>query len=237
MLGFIEVADVIYLLYFLLWKYIKFKRRKDKMIEPIFNTNNMSSYYVPIPQQIIYHHELDEPLKLGHCIEICGTPHSSWIRYEGITIKLFQTVFLTNLDFRYAVDFKCTNVSGADIALHFNPRHDMRVIVRNSREGGLWKTEETIIPSGFHFPRDKRFSLIFFFAPKCFMIAINDTHFCTFPYRIPLQKIRFIEVNGETDVHSFDYREMQQYPKPSEAMVQMNVPTMDNFQENSHLVQ
>lgn len=150
---------------------------------------------------------------------------------------MLKTVFLTNLDFRYAVDFKCTNVSGGDIALHFNPRHDMRVIVRNSREGGFWKIEETIIPSGFHFPRDKRYSLIFFFAPKCFMIAINDAHFCTFHYRIPLQKIRFIEINGETNVQSVNYREVHHYPKPSEQMCHMKIPTMDDFQENKLLVQ
>lgn len=92
MLGFFEATDLIYLLYFFARKYIKFKRRKDRMIEPECNTNNISSYYVQIPQQIIYNHELDHPLQVGHCIEIYGTPHSAWRRYERI-LKCLKPYF------------------------------------------------------------------------------------------------------------------------------------------------
>ena len=50
---------------------------------------------------------------------------------------------------------KCDDDDAGDIALHFNPRFEQRVVVRNSRVGGAWQTEEREQTDNL-FPFEKR---------------------------------------------------------------------------------
>lgn len=34
-----------------------------------------------------------------------------------------------------------------------------------------------------------------------YKIAINGVHFCTFPHRIPLHRVRFVDVSGQGAIH------------------------------------
>lgn len=65
--------------------------------------------------------------------------------------------------FRFAVNLKCDDDDAGDIALHFNPRFEQRVVVRNSRVGGAWQAEE----------REQRDNLFPFEGKDAFEIAIN----------------------------------------------------------------
>ena len=65
--------------------------------------------------------------------------------------------------FRFEVNLKCDDDDAGDIALHFNPRFEQRVVVRNSRVGGVWQTEE----------REQTDNLFPFEKKDAFEMAIN----------------------------------------------------------------
>lgn len=139
--------------------------------------------------------------------------------------------------FRFSVNFQCDRTPDADIALHFNPRLDMKYIVRNSRQNGTWDKEETVSPYQFCFPQNKRFKLLFFIAPKEFMVSINEHHFCTFTYRIPLHKIRFLSINGDVTIEQVVFEEMTRYPVvKSISSTACEIPFEDVFRDEQLLV-
>ena len=70
--------------------------------------------------------------------------------------------FHGNIHFRFAINLACDDSENCDIALHFNPRFEERVVVRNNRVGGAWQNEER--EQGDEFPFEKK---------DAFEIAIN----------------------------------------------------------------
>lgn len=75
---------------------------------------------------------------------------------------LFRCQSLVRVHFRFAVNLKCGDDDGANIAFHFNPRFGERVVVLNSRVGGAWQKEER--KQGDKFPFEKK---------DAFQIAMN----------------------------------------------------------------
>ena len=71
-----------------------------------------------------------------------------------------------------------------NIALHFNPRYNLNVLVLNTLLNGTWQDE--IRPQGFPFPPNgvsTRFSVRITAQPSSFTISVNGIQFAVYPYR------------------------------------------------------
>ncbi|XP_030074224.1 galectin-4 [Microcaecilia unicolor] len=101
----------------------------------------------------------------------------------------------------FRVNFACGQHDGADIAFHFNPRfegHDK--VVFNSFEGGSWRSEER--KKDMPFRKGKHFELIFIINSNCFQVNVNGSLFYEFNYRIPLERVDCLKVDGELTIQS-----------------------------------
>ncbi|XP_070517826.1 galectin-4 isoform X2 [Cardiocondyla obscurior] len=128
-------------------------------------------------------------------------------------------IFLTSTKRRYlwfSVNLTCK--AAGNIALHFNPRLDRGYVVRNTKVRGYWEEEETCSPagpSGCVFRRNTYVHLLIFCANNAFQIAVNGEHFCTFYYRLPLEEITNLEINGTIEDARARQLNLFIYPDPS----------------------
>jgi len=92
-------------------------------------------------------------------------------------------------------------VSGADIALHVNPRFDEGETVLNTRIGGSWGTEhrETeTINKGFDY------QIVIACHDEYYTVSVNGRYLANFPHRIPLQAVGVVWIDGRVQVHKVD---------------------------------
>ncbi|KAM4828870.1 galectin-8 isoform 2-T2 [Thomomys bottae] len=96
-----------------------------------------------------------------------------------------------------------------DIALHLNPRLNMKAFVRNSFLQGAWGEEERNITC-FPFSPGMYFEMIVYCDAKEFKVAVNGVHSVEFRHRLQdLGSVDMLEVDG--DVHLL---EAQHNPGP-----------------------
>ena len=63
-----------------------------------------------------------------------------------------------------------------NIAFHFNPRFDEQVVVRNTKKGGVWGSEERQQPY-FPFRHGQEFKMVIFSDPEKFQVIKHRTVF------------------------------------------------------------
>lgn len=98
---------------------------------------------------------------------------------------------------RFTIDFQCGPIWGQDdSAFHISVRPQQGAVVRNTLENKNWGPEERyggcpIVPghpyeieivAGFH-----RFN-----------VRVNGSHFCEYNHRIPMHRISYILISGDT---------------------------------------
>lgn len=127
-----------------------------------------------------YVEKIPDGLHMGDWIIVKGTPKKSRGRFE--------------------VNLKCDDDDAGDIALHFNPRFEQRVVVRNSRVGGAWQTEEREQTDNL-FPFEKRdaFEMAINVKEDKFAIFVNAERFTEFNHRMPVESITHISLKGIAD--------------------------------------
>lgn len=114
---------------------------------------------------------------------------------------------------RFSVNLLCKAAS--NLALHFNARLDRGYVVRNTKFKGCWEEEETCSPAGHTaFRRNSYVHILIFCTINSFQIAINGEHFCAFSYRMPLEDITSLEINGSLEDIRFRQLELFVYPDP-----------------------
>ncbi|XP_042524098.1 galectin-7 [Dipodomys spectabilis] len=96
---------------------------------------------------------------------------------------------------RFHVNLLCSEDQGADAALHFNPRLDTSEVVFNSMEQGKWGTEER--GAGVPFQRGQPFEVLLITAEDGFKAVVGDTPYHNFRHRMPLTRVRAVEVSGD----------------------------------------
>ncbi|XP_033734568.1 galectin-4-like [Pecten maximus] len=84
-------------------------------------------------------------------------------------------------DDRIVINFQSED--GNNKALHFNPRPEQGVVVRNSFRDGSWEDEERDQPS-FPFSTGVDFCITFVVTDNCFKILVNGDKFCNFNHRL-----------------------------------------------------
>ncbi|XP_067010231.2 galectin-8 isoform X3 [Anabrus simplex] len=120
---------------------------------------------------------------------------------------------------RMSVNLACGSGPTADLAFHLNPRFEQNLVVRNYRIDNRWGKEETSSPKRFPFKRGQQFQLQIFVSEEEFLVAFNGEHFCAFTYRLPLEQIRIIQVNGDIDVNELEYKSAEVYPLPCDRVI------------------
>uniref|UniRef100_H0XIS7 Galectin n=1 Tax=Otolemur garnettii TaxID=30611 RepID=H0XIS7_OTOGA len=101
---------------------------------------------------------------------------------------------------RFHVDLLCCEGQGADIALHFNPRLDQCTVVFNSLEQGAWGQEER--GQGIPFQRGQPFEVLLIATEDGFKAVIGDAQYHHFRHRLPLARVRLVEVGGDVKLES-----------------------------------
>ncbi|XP_066603032.1 galectin-8-like isoform X2 [Prorops nasuta] len=132
------------------------------------------------------------------------------------TSTVIVTGYIPANAIRFAINLTCKgNLSNT--ALHFNPRIDRGYVVRNSKVRGHWEEEETCSPagpSGCIFRRNTYIHVTIFCTANAFQIAVNGEHFCAFSYRLPLEDITGLEVNGDIEDVKSRQLTLFVYPDP-----------------------
>ncbi|XP_023223799.1 galectin-4-like isoform X1 [Centruroides sculpturatus] len=115
---------------------------------------------------------------------------------------------------RFHIDFSRGNTRhDCDIALHFNPRFEQRVVVRNSYENGRWQNEE-IEPYSLPFTVGKDFVILFLVEQNHFKIAVNGRHYTEFKHRLPYQTIDKLNIEGSVKISRIEYTFESYRPPP-----------------------
>ncbi|XP_073913939.1 galectin-7-like [Castor canadensis] len=96
---------------------------------------------------------------------------------------------------RFHVNLLCSEDQGADAALHVNPRLDTSEVVFNSKEQGGWGREER--GAGMPFQRGQPFEVLLIATDDGFKVVVGDSHYHHFRHRVPLARVRVLEVGGD----------------------------------------
>ncbi|XP_062407774.1 galectin-9-like [Sardina pilchardus] len=87
------------------------------------------------------------------------------------------------------------------IALHYNPRFDENVVVRNSQVHQKWGSEERA--GGMPFRRGQQFTLTIVCSPQSYNVMVNGNQVHSFRHRhSTLQEINTLEVDGDLTLNS-----------------------------------
>ncbi|XP_013880598.1 galectin-4 [Austrofundulus limnaeus] len=104
---------------------------------------------------------------------------------------------------RFHVNLLCGDSESSDVALHFNPRFDGRdKVVFNSRLDGDWGSEEKI--RKMPFSKGKSFEMAIMVNSLGYQIKVNGKDFFTFAHRVPVKRVRSIQVAGDVCIQTIN---------------------------------
>nr|CAB3263421.1 galectin-9 [Phallusia mammillata] len=99
-------------------------------------------------------------------------------KFSGKTLRVVATPMAN----RTAINFKA-NDSDTNIAFHFNPRYDEKVIVRNNMVNGTWQTEERTMTVPFSWSLNQEYTYDIYVAEAYFSCVWNGVEVCRFVHR------------------------------------------------------
>ncbi|XP_011807786.1 PREDICTED: galectin-7 [Colobus angolensis palliatus] len=132
---------------------------------------------------------------------MANVPHKSSLP-EGIrpgTVLRIRGLVPPNAS-RFHLNLLCGEEEGSDAALHFNPRLDTSEVVFNSKEQGSWGREER--GPGVPFQRGQPFEVLIIASDDGFKAVVGDAQYHHFRHRLPLARVRLVEVGGDVQLDS-----------------------------------
>ncbi|XP_075690581.1 galectin-4-like [Rhinoderma darwinii] len=100
---------------------------------------------------------------------------------------------------RFGINFATGQEETSDIAFHFNARYDGRDrVVFNSKQSEVWGDEE--MKREMPFKSGKVFFIMFEVTRNNYQVFANGAPFYEFGHRIPLERVNWLQVNGDIAV-------------------------------------
>uniref|UniRef100_A0A672MEJ5 Galectin n=1 Tax=Sinocyclocheilus grahami TaxID=75366 RepID=A0A672MEJ5_SINGR len=128
---------------------------------------------------------------------------------------------------RFHVNLQCGSHSGADIALHFNPRYESSgYVVHNTFQSRCWGSEERKYESPF--PQGQTFTLQILVEQGKYKISTNGRHFMDYRHRIPYTQVDTISVEGMVELNSIAFQNPAPYFPPQPAFPTIPYKTVIN---------
>ncbi|KAM4701819.1 galectin-9-like [Discoglossus pictus] len=103
---------------------------------------------------------------------------------------------------RFNVNFQCGPSPNDDVAFHFNPRFNDRVVVWNTREHNNWGKEEN--KHEMPFQRGQPFEIRILVKSHSYMVSVSRNHFHEYHHRIPLHRVNTLSIAGSISLTSVD---------------------------------
>ncbi|XP_076002091.1 galectin-4-like isoform X4 [Genypterus blacodes] len=104
---------------------------------------------------------------------------------------------------RFYINLLCGESETSDIGLHFNPRFDgWDKVVFNSCQDGNWGSEEKI--RDMPFSKGKAFEMVILATAEGYQIKVNGRDFHTFPHRLPVERVRAMEISGDVSIQTIN---------------------------------
>ncbi|XP_030633134.1 galectin-9-like [Chanos chanos] len=115
---------------------------------------------------------------------------------------------------RFHVNLQCGSRSGADVALHFNPRYDSSspYVVTNTYQGSKWGSEERTYQAPI--PAGSPFTLMILAELNSYKISLNGAHLMEYRHRLPFTMVDTIFVDGMVEVNSIAFQNPPAYFPP-----------------------
>ncbi|CAM5172643.1 unnamed protein product [Eretmochelys imbricata] len=121
-------------------------------------------------------------------------PHT-WVKIQGLVPE-------TSTGFR--VKFIYGQYEGANVALLFNPRFEGSPhIIFNSLVERKWGQEER--KENIPLRKGKSFTLRFTTTTKAYEVTLNEHHRYEFRHRLPPDRVRFLEVDGDVKLEAVSW--------------------------------
>jgi len=112
-------------------------------------------------------------------------------------------LFVTGIPDRDAKKFEINLYAGHDIALHYNPRLSDKMVVRNSKQGSSWGTEER--EGSFPFAKEKQFDIVIVSEGDALQVYVNGEHQSSFKNRIPPHQIDGLGIEGDVQLQAIAF--------------------------------
>lgn len=110
-----------------------------------------------------------------------------------------------------------------DIAIHVSPRFAEGVIARNHIESMSWGEDESAGPMWIH--PGQEFEMLILCDYHCYKIAINGQHFAEFRHRLPFVKVTHLVIDGDVEIRSIVYEQVQVAQSSSPSNASADVPS------------
>ncbi|XP_031639955.1 galectin-7-like [Contarinia nasturtii] len=95
-----------------------------------------------------------------------------------------------------------SNRNEHDIIFHMSVRINENVIVRNLLKNRLWGAEES--NDGIPFQSGDEFKMVILIKRDTFEVDINDSQFCDFVHRLPLESAKYLHIEGDAKIYSVE---------------------------------
>uniref|UniRef100_A0A915KCS8 Galectin n=1 Tax=Romanomermis culicivorax TaxID=13658 RepID=A0A915KCS8_ROMCU len=174
-------------------------RAHENKFEVYANGKLMGEFEYRQPLNSINHLYIDGTVEL-HSVNWGGkyypVPYQAGVEGGFATGKRLT---VSGIPEKKAESFSINLINAAnEIAFHFNPRFNKKLIVRNSQLGGTWGTEE--IEGKFPLALDTLFDINIVNEPYALQVYINDQHFCAFAHRAEPNTIRGLKIEGDVEL-------------------------------------
>uniref|UniRef100_A0A672MWM8 Galectin n=1 Tax=Sinocyclocheilus grahami TaxID=75366 RepID=A0A672MWM8_SINGR len=113
---------------------------------------------------------------------------------------ILRFIMMSQLQCRFRINFKSGPTDKHETAFHFNPRMGSKVVM-NSFSTGKWETEESF--SDNPFKKGEDFDMFFVVKSEGYQVHVNGKELYTFKHRIPLEKVKMLNINGDVVVNLF----------------------------------
>jgi len=174
-------------------------RAHDDRFQIVIDQKEFKDFEHRLPISNITHMSIDGDLYLNHVHwggKYYPVPYESGIA-NGFPVGKSLLIFgaVEKKGKRFNVNLLRRN---GDIALHFNPRLDEKVVVRNNLEANEWGNEER--EGKIPFEKGIGFDLAITNEAYAFQIFVNGERFATFAHRTDPNDITGLQIQGDIEL-------------------------------------